>query len=144
MARLHAEGRTAMVQPYLPGIDADGETSVVFLGGVLSHVVRREPLLTGTGVRRPVVVADVLSTVRRVDVGAAQRAVAEAALAAVPGGAGALSYARVDLVPGPDGPVALELEATDCFLFLSYAPADARARLAEHLVARVQVAPPAR
>ena len=144
VARLHAEGRTAMVQPYLPGIDVEGETSLVFLGGALSHAVRREPLLTGTGVRRPVVVADVLSTVRRVEASPAQRAVAAAALAAVPGGAGALSYARVDLVPGPDGPVVLELEATDCFLFLSSAPPGALARLAAHLVAQVQVAPPAR
>ena len=137
VARLHAEGRTAMVQPYLPGIDVEGETSLVFLGGVLSHAVRREPLLTGTGVRPAVVVADVLSTVRRVEADPAQRAVAEAALAAVPGGAACLSYARVDLVPGPDGPVVLELEATDCFLFLASAAPGARSRLAEHVAARL-------
>ncbi len=39
VARLHAQGRTAMVQPYLPGIDSDGETSLVFLGGEFSHAV---------------------------------------------------------------------------------------------------------
>lgn len=47
--RLHSQGRTAMVQPYLPGIDVDGETSMVFLGGTYSHAVRREPLLTDSG-----------------------------------------------------------------------------------------------
>ena len=135
VARLHAQGRTAMVQPYLPGIEADGETSLVVLGGEFSHAVRRAPLLAGTGVRRAVVVADVLATIRPVAVTDAQRAVAEAALAAVPGGAGGLSYARVDLIPGPDGPVLLELEATDCFLFLAHADDGARRRLAEHVLA---------
>ena len=137
VARLHAQGRTAMVQPYLPGIEVDGETSVVFLGGVFSHAVRRAPLLTSTGVRAPVVVADVMAELRAVPVDDAQRAVAEAALDAVPGGRDRLSYARVDLVPGPAGPVVLELEATDCFLFLGFAPVDARARLAAHVVAQV-------
>ena len=135
VAQLHAQGRTAMVQPYLPGIEDEGETSVVFLGGELSHAVRREPLLTAPGVRRPVVVADVLDTVRPVRLDPARRAVAEAALAAVPGGREALTYARVDLVPGREGPVVLELEATDCFLFLASAPPGALARLAGHLLA---------
>lgn len=137
VARLHAEGRTAMVQPYLPGIETDGETSLVFLGGEYSHAVRREPLLTAHGERRPVVVADVLSTIRPVRPTQAQRALAERALAAVPGGRECLTYARVDVIPGPDGPVLLELEATDCFLFLSHATAAARASLAEHLRGRL-------
>ena len=138
VARLHAEGRTAMVQPYLPRIETDGETSLVFLGGQYSHAVRREPLLTATGERRPVVVADVLSTIRQAQPTQDQRDLAERALAAVPGGRDGVSYARVDLIPGPDGPVLLELEATDCFLFLSSATTDARARLAEHLLGRLQ------
>ena len=141
VARLHAQGRTAMVQPYLPGIEADGETSVVFLGGVLSHAVRRAPLLTATGVRPPVAVADVMETVRAVPVDEQQRAVAEAAMDAVPGGRAALTYARVDLIPGAEGPVVLELEATDCFLFLSSATPGARARMAEHLVAQLAADP---
>jgi glutathione synthase/RimK-type ligase-like ATP-grasp enzyme len=137
VARLHAQGRTAMIQPYLTGIEQEGETSVVFLGGVLSHAVRRAPLLTATGVRDAVGVADVMEGLRPVVVTERQRAVAEAALAAVPGGPGRLSYARVDLIPGPAGPVVLELEATDCYLFLSEAPAAGRRRLAEHVVGNV-------
>jgi glutathione synthase/RimK-type ligase-like ATP-grasp enzyme len=136
VARIHAQGRTVMVQPYLSGIEDDGETSVVFLGGVLSHAVRRAPLLTAPGVRRPVVVADVLGTVGQVEPTDAQRAVAEAALAAVPGGPEGLSYARVDLIPGSAGPVVLELEATDCYLFLGFAQPEAVKRLAEHVVAQ--------
>jgi glutathione synthase/RimK-type ligase-like ATP-grasp enzyme len=33
--RLHAQGRTVMVQPYLRGIDADGETGMIFLEPIL-------------------------------------------------------------------------------------------------------------
>ena len=135
--RLHAQGRTAMVQPYVQGIETDGETSLIYLGGTYSHAVRRAPLLTAPGVRAPVVVADVLATVQQVEATPAQRDVAERALAAVPGVPHGLSYARVDLVPGPDGPLVLELEATDCFLFLSFAERSAVDRLAAHLLAVV-------
>jgi hypothetical protein len=46
--------------------------------------------------------------------------VAEKALAAVPGGADRLLYARVDLIPGPDGdPVLVELELIEPSLFLT-------------------------
>ncbi|WP_097182212.1 ATP-grasp domain-containing protein [Blastococcus haudaquaticus] len=134
VAALHAQGRTAMVQPYLAGIDTEGETSLVFLGGRFSHAVRREPLLAGSGVRRPVVVADVLATVRAVEPTGEQLSLAERTLDAVPGGPGRLGYARVDVIPGPDGPVLLELEATDCFLFLAFASPAARMRLAEHVL----------
>jgi dihydrofolate reductase len=68
-----------VVPPYLPGIDADGETGLVHPGADFSHAVRREPLLTTVGERRPVVVADVLRTVRPAGVSGAQLAVAEAA-----------------------------------------------------------------
>lgn len=137
VARLHAQGRTAMVQPYLPSIEVEGETSVVFLAGECAVAVRRDPLLTDHGVRGPVVVADVLSTIREVQLTEAQRRVAESALDAVPGGRHRLSYARVDLVPGATGPVVLELEATDCFLFLTRASPDARSRLADHVLSQL-------
>jgi hypothetical protein len=126
-----------MVQPYLAGIEVEGETSVVFLGGVFSHAVRRAPLLTGTGERTPVGVSDVLAGLRSVPLDDRQRAVAETALDAVPGGRHRLTYARVDLIPGADGPVVLELEATDCFLFLACSTPAARRRLAEHLLAGI-------
>ncbi len=137
VARLHAQDRTVLVQPYLPQIEVDGETSLVFLGGRYSHAVRREPLLTALGERRPIVVADVLGSVRQVRPAPEQRDLAERALSAVPGGRERLTYARIDVVPGPDGPVLLELEATDCFLFLSGATTAATAAMADHLLARV-------
>jgi hypothetical protein len=96
--------------------------------------VRRAPLLLDRGVRTPVVVADVLSTVDRTQPSETELAVATAALAAVPGGAERLTYARVDLIPGPTGPLLLELEATDCFLFLAFASVESRDRLSRHLL----------
>ncbi|HEV7186837.1 MAG TPA: hypothetical protein VGN28_02980 [Blastococcus sp.] len=134
MDRLHRQNRTVMVQPYLDGIDADGEVSLVFLGAQYSHAVRRAPLLLEQGERSAVVVADVLDTVAPAQPSEAEFAVAAAALAAVPGGGERLTYARVDIIPGPDGPVLLELEATDCFLFLSFASAGSRSRLGRHLL----------
>jgi glutathione synthase/RimK-type ligase-like ATP-grasp enzyme len=140
MAELHRQNRTVMVQPYLDGIDVDGEISLVFLGGQYSHAVRRAPLLLDRGVRSPVVVADVLSTVERARPSEGEFAVAAAALAAVPGGEARLTYARIDVIPGPDGPLLLELEATDCFLFLSFAALQARDRLSRHLLRSISPA----
>ncbi len=121
VSQLHAQGRTAMAQPYVEGIDRYGETSLVFLGAEFSHAVRRQPLLGDAGVRKPVVVADVLSTVSAVDPTPDELDVAQRALDAVPGGRDRLAYARVDLVPGESGAQVLELEATDCYLFLGFA-----------------------
>jgi hypothetical protein len=80
------------------------------------------------------VVADVLATVRAEEPTAAQLSLAERTLDAVPGGRARLGYARVDVIPGPDGLVLSELEATDCFLFLSFATGAARARMIEHVL----------
>lgn len=134
--RLHAQGRTVMVQPYLPAIEMEGETSLVFLGGDFSHAVRRDPLLTVNGERGRVVVADVLSTIQHVEATQAQLETAVAALGAVPGGQHRVSYARVDVIPGAEGPVVLELEATDCFLFLDHATPIAITRFVEHVLTR--------
>ena len=118
--RLLAAGRTAMVQPYLSTVDSYGETAVVYLGGRYSHAVRKGPMLDGPAVDEPGLYRPEEIT-PRVPSGA-ERAVADAALAAVPGGAGRLLYARVDLIPGPDGaPVVVELELTEPSLFLSTA-----------------------
>ena len=132
VARLHAQGRTAMVQPYVDGVDAAGETAVLLFDGELSHGARKRALLTGAPVDLgdPEMMSPVAPTAAEVDV-------ARAALAAVPGGQ-PLLYARVDLVPGPDGePVVLELELTEPSLFLRYAPGSAQ-RCARAVAARLR------
>ncbi|HVM28919.1 MAG TPA: hypothetical protein VM433_14770 [Mycobacteriales bacterium] len=109
-------GRTVMVQPYLAAVDTDGETAVLSLGGVHSHAARKGPVLVPE-LDDP---DDVAITPRTAS--AAQRAVADAALAAVPF-AGPLLYSRADVVPGPDGgPLLIELELTEPSLFLAADP----------------------
>jgi hypothetical protein len=127
--RLLAAGRTVMLQPYLRAVDAAGETAVIHLGGRLSHAVRKAALLHG-----PHLGDNALYLTEQIDprpATAAERAVAERVLAAVPGGPDRLLYARVDLIPAPDGtPTLLELELTEPSLFLSHAPGAPR-RLAD-------------
>ena len=122
-AALLEAGRTVMVQPYQRAVDDAGETSVLVFRGELSHGARKAPVLV-PGLDDP----DEVAITRRVP-SAAEVEVARAALAAVPSQE-PLLYARVDLVPGPDGsPVLIELEATEPCLFLAQDP-DAPARFA--------------
>ena len=132
VARLHAQGRTAMVQPYLSGVDVEGETAVLLFDGEPSHGARKQALLTGP----PVDLDDDLAMMSEREPTAEQVEVARAAVAAVPHD-GPLLYARVDLVPGPDGsPVVLELELAEPSLFLRYAPGSAQ-RCARAVAARL-------
>ncbi|HEY6747650.1 MAG TPA: hypothetical protein VI357_18260 [Mycobacteriales bacterium] len=123
--RLLAAGRAVMVQPYLAGVDTDGEAALVYVGGAYSHTLRKAAVLRhGDAAEtdelwRPEEITERAPT-------AAEQALAERALAAVPGGADRLLYARVDLLPGPDGgPVVVELELAEPSLFLAAAPGSA-------------------
>ncbi|MFD2763062.1 hypothetical protein [Micromonospora eburnea] len=140
--RLTAAARVAMVQPYLSAVDTAGETALLFLAGpgglAFSHAIRKGPMLTGPDLG----VAE-LYRAERIDRRTAlpdQLAVAQLALAAVPGGPDRLLYARVDLIPGPDGaPVLVELELTEPSLFIGYAdsaPDRLAAAIAAHLARR--------
>ncbi|GAB1646140.1 ATP-grasp domain-containing protein [Krasilnikovia sp. MM14-A1259] len=124
VARLGAAGRTAMVQPYLAAVDTVGETAVLCTPdktGALrySHAVRKDALLHGPDAGSdPSAYRQEISSR---EAGEAELAVAALALAAIPGGADRLLYARVDLIPGPDGrPLLVELELTEPSLFLLY------------------------
>jgi glutathione synthase/RimK-type ligase-like ATP-grasp enzyme len=125
VARLLAADRLVMVQPYLPAVDTYGETSLLFVGGEYSHAIRKGPMLAGPDV-------GVAGLYRAEDIEARQPTEVELqvgarAMAAVPGGAGRLLYARVDLIPGRGGdPLVVELELTEPSLFLgtaAHAPA---------------------
>jgi glutathione synthase/RimK-type ligase-like ATP-grasp enzyme len=119
VARLHAAGRVAMAQPYLDAVEGErGETALVFLEGRLSHACRKGPML----VPGLAVVGDLFveEDIRPATPTAAELRVAEAALAAIPGGPSL--YARVDVVPDASGaPVVLELELVEPSLFLVFA-----------------------
>jgi glutathione synthase/RimK-type ligase-like ATP-grasp enzyme len=124
--RIHASGRTAMVQPYVISVDERGETALVYLEGAFSHAVRKAPLLgrdgSATSARfHPAAVAPCRATT-------AERALADSVLAFVEQRFSTpLLYARVDLVRDAEGnPALLELEVTEPCLFLGHAPAAAR------------------
>jgi glutathione synthase/RimK-type ligase-like ATP-grasp enzyme len=111
--RLLAAGREVMVQPYLASVETARETSLLYVGGEYSHGAHKGRVLTGVGALSP----------NDWDLGprepsAAERELAEQVLAAVDE---PLLYARVDLLAGDDGPLLLELELTEPFLFLDFA-----------------------
>jgi len=117
-ARVHVDrllraGREVMVQPYLASVETEQETSVLYVDGAYSHGARKGRVLTGTGALSP----DDWDIGAR-EPSAAERALADRVLAEVDG---PLLYARVDLLRGPDGPVLLEVELTEPFLFLGLA-----------------------
>ena len=120
LARMHAEGFTAIVQPYLRNIDVSGERALQFYGGRLLHASRKGAVLTpGTPYDERKVAHPGLEPWTPTP---AELAVAERALAAVPE-APELLYARVDLVDGEDGqPRVMELELVEPNLFLSLHP----------------------
>jgi hypothetical protein len=119
VGRLLALGQTVMVQPYLAGVDVEGEVKLMFIDGGFSHAVRiGTQLPLGAGVldrawERPIPVEP--ATPSATQVNAAHRV-----LAAVEAEVGTpLLYARVDIVPGPAGePLLAEVELIDPILFL--------------------------
>ncbi|WP_367323388.1 RimK family alpha-L-glutamate ligase [Streptomyces sp. HUAS ZL42] len=120
LARMHEEGFTAMVQPYMRGIDVAGERALQFFGGRLVHASRKGAVLDrGTAYDADKVPHPDLEPWRPTP---AELSVAERALAAVPD-APELLYARVDLVDGEDGePRVMELELVEPNLFLFLHP----------------------
>jgi hypothetical protein len=136
---LHQAGRAALVQPYVGAVDEEGETGLVFVGDELSHAFRKGPIL-----RPEAAFVDGLYREESITPRVAtddQRAVAEAVLDAVevvaPGWSRRdLLYARVDLVPGPSGPLLMELELVEPSLFLDTDPA-AAARVAAAIADRL-------
>ncbi|MFF3844250.1 RimK family alpha-L-glutamate ligase [Streptomyces sp. NPDC002328] len=120
LARMHEEGLTAMVQPYVKAIDTGGERALQFFAGRLLHASRKRAVLApGTAFDADKVAHPGLEpwTPTTAELDVAQRA-----LAAVPG-APELLYARVDLVEGEDGePRVMELELVEPNLFLHLHP----------------------
>jgi glutathione synthase/RimK-type ligase-like ATP-grasp enzyme len=136
-ARVHAKklldgGRDVLIQPYLDRVDTAGETALIYLGGVYSHAIRKGPLLSPNADATSALFAPEAITARQPD--AAEHALAERALAAIPFPQ-PMTYARVDLLRDADGePVLLELELTEPSLFFTTTP-DAAGRFAEVLAA---------
>lgn len=128
--RLAAQGHVAMVQPYLEGIEA-GEVDVVVIDGVVTHALRKHAPLGRDAAEAPSGPA----AAERCEPTDEELAAVAATLGALPTDAPPC-YGRVDLVATPDGPVVLEVELIEPFLFLEHAPEVATA-LAAALAARL-------
>lgn len=125
VAVLHADGRTAMVQPYLDRLDELGETAHCFVATpgatgaagelVLSHAFRKGAILTSTDVEQEgdLFAKEQIDTRTPTD---AEMDLARRALDAdVVRGLGPIMFARVDVAPhrsvdGIDSHVLMELE----------------------------------
>ncbi|MDV6013221.1 hypothetical protein [Haloechinothrix sp. LS1_15] len=141
---VHSRGVAALVQPYQPSVDTDGETAVVFFGGAYSHAFGKGPMLTraaattgadGSGL----FLAEKLATA---EPDGDVRLLAEDTLDATSGILGVsrseLLYARVDVVrDGCGRPVVLEVELSEPSLGLRQAGPEATARFASAIAARL-------
>lgn len=120
-----ASERDALVQPYLPAFEQHGERALVWIDGEFTHAVHKRPRFDGQ--EETVSGAQPLSDV--------ERAFGTKLLEPF---AHELGYARVDLVPGPDGgPLLSELELVEPSLFLMQEPA-ALARLVSYLARQLE------
>jgi len=129
LARLAAAG-DVLVQPFLPQVH-EGEVSLLYFGGRLSHAVRKVP---ADGDYRVHELYGGKVEVHRPS--PAELDAAEQVLAAAPA---ATAYARIDLVSGPGGPddpLLMEAELIEPELFLRYDP-DSVHRFARALTARL-------
>ena len=120
----------AMIQPYLPSIETEGETSLLFFGGRLSHVVNKRPVSGDFRIQT--------------QFGGQYRALAEP-----PAGALALAertlkaidedllYARIDMAQGADGEwLLMEAELIEPDFYLGAAPEGGK-RFADAVRARL-------
>ena len=116
---LHRLGATALVQPYLEGVDVYGEAALIFFGGTFSHSVNKAAMLSVGGAGRAldatglafaenitphVPTADELSLAHEV-----VRSFPEPP-----------PYVRVDLLPSEKGPVIVEVELVEPSLFFAF------------------------
>lgn len=121
---------SAMIQPYLPTIVTEGETSLLFFGGTFSHAVNKRPV--GGDFRIQVQFGGLYTPVTEPAAGAL--ALARQVLAAIDE---PLLYARIDMVPdGAGGWLLMEAELIEPDTYLDHA-ADAGASLARAVRARL-------
>jgi glutathione synthase/RimK-type ligase-like ATP-grasp enzyme len=98
-----------LVQPYQDTVETYGERSIVWIDGEVTHAIRKSRRLHGDD-----------ESVAHAAIDPRER---ELALRAVAAAGPDVLYARVDMVPGPDGePRIMELELIEPSLFLDHSP----------------------
>ncbi len=102
--------RDVLIQPYLNSVEEYGERALVWIGGELTHSVRKQPRFAGEdeSVSAAMPITD------------AERRLARLAVEVIDG---TPLYARIDAAPGPDGnPIVMELEMIEPSLFFLQCP----------------------
>jgi glutathione synthase/RimK-type ligase-like ATP-grasp enzyme len=121
------EDGDVMVQAYAARVESEGEISVMWIDGDLTHAIRKVPRPGDFRVQE-----EFGGRYERVALDDGLRAAADAVIAQVEDGC---RYGRVDLLPGADGrPQLVELELVEPQLFLRHEPV-AAARLADAIFA---------
>lgn len=139
-ARSHARslvdaGNSAVVQPYLPSVDAGSETALIHIDRQFAHAITKGPMLRREGGGTWVEGLYLQENINHRVASEQQLVVARAALEAVP--EAELLYARVDLIDDLNNePVVLELELIEPSLFFAFEPATAEV-LAEAILSRL-------
>lgn len=109
------EGRRAIIQPLMNSVVANGEYSLILFDGKLSHAVLKRPKPGDFRVQ-----PHLGGVTTACEAPPGSEALAQAALAAAPRHA---TYARIDMVEGPDGKMMImEMELVEPALFLAEAP----------------------
>ena len=113
-----APGTTMLVQPYVPTIATEGETSLLYFGGRFSHAVNKRPVAGEFRIQEEF--GGLYASVPSPPAGAV--ALAEQVLAAVDE---PLLYARIDMVPDADGRwLLMEAELIEPDFYLGVDPAE--------------------
>ncbi len=108
---------TMLIQPYLPTIESEGETSLLYFGGRLSHAVNKRPVAGEFRIQEQF--GGLYSLLPSPPPGAV--ALAEQVLAAIDE---PLLYARIDTVPDADGRwLLMEAELIEPDFYLGVDPA---------------------
>jgi len=117
-AKLHAKGLTVLTQPYIDAVDTEGETAMIFFNGVFSHsITKGAMLLAGPGSELD---PTGLAFAERITPHSPTTAEYDLAQRIVDWLTPTPLYARVDLLPGPTGPLVVELELVEPGLFFSF------------------------
>lgn len=127
------ERSEAMIQPFLPSLEDQGELSLIYIDGDLAHAVRKRPAAGDFRVQ-----SIWGGTFSSSEPQPEHIAIAKQALEVLDKPP---LYARVDLVAGPDGdPYLIELELIEPNLYLGTNPSAAE-RLADAVLLRIDVDP---
>lgn len=133
MTYLLSERRSVMMQPYLDGVDRDGETALMYIDGRFSHAIRKGAMLPSGAPSTAALFAP--EDIRARSPAADELAAGARILAAVP--YPTLLYARVDLLRDRQGaPRLLELELAEPSFYFGHALGSAQ-RFAAALLARL-------